>query len=136
MMINEVEQGRASFAYQSIINACNNKDDFKKKYKSYVKRLPMLIKTNGLGQALAFVKSKSANDNSSASGAYALIYKQVAQWLREDQKHLMDINPDDDLVQKIVELDIERYRYVTGEVMALLNWMKRFADGLIEGEDE
>lgn len=130
-MINKIEQGRASFAYECVIEACKDNEEFKKNYKSYVKRLPMLIKTNGLGQTLAFVKSKVSEK--SQGKAYKLLYDQISRWLKEDQKHLLDLGPNDELIEKVINLDIEHYRYVTDEVLALLNWMRRFADGMIEG---
>ena len=88
----------------------------------------MLIKTTGLGSTFAFIKSKSSKD------AYQLIYNQTKQWLNKDDKKLIDIKENDDLVDKIISLDSPEYRAVTIEVLAFFNWLRRFADGLIEGE--
>jgi len=65
-IINKLEKGRAEFAYKC---AENGKNILKKyeidgewyeddKYKSYIKKLPSMILSNGLGQTLAFVISK------------------------------------------------------------------------------
>lgn len=129
-----LEQGRAKFAYN-----CANKGSKikrKKEYKSYVKKIPMLIKTNGLGATFAFVKSKSDRDEEKSGYAYHLLYQQTADWLKKDEKHLITINDTDtdDLVKKIVELNSSEYRAVTNEVIAFFTWLRRFADGLIEGE--
>jgi len=40
------------------------------------------------------------------------------------------------LTDKIIHLKSPEYRAVTNEVLALFNWLKRFADGMIEGEEE
>lgn len=52
-----LEQGRAKFAYQSAEDG--SKIAKRKEYKSYVKKIPMLIKTNGLGAALSLLKPKA-----------------------------------------------------------------------------
>ena len=66
--------------------------------------------------------------------AYDLIYKQTAQWLKRDEKKLLDISDKDDLVKTIILLESPEYRAVTNEVLAFFNWLRRFADGLIKGE--
>lgn len=123
--IKTLEQGRASKAYEYAL--AGSKIEKKKEYKSYVKKIPMLIKTNGLGSAFAFIKSKGET--------YNLIYNQTYQWLKTDNK-LGIFNPqqNEDLVEKIINLESTQYRALTNEVLAFFNWLRRFADGLIEGE--
>ncbi|MDI3535032.1 MAG: CRISPR-associated protein Cmr5 [Thermosediminibacterales bacterium] len=134
-VIKGLEQGRASFAYQCAREG--SKIDRSKEYKQYVKKMPMLIKTNGLGAALAFVKSKSEEDKTKKSGyAYKLIYDQIAGWLKQDDKKLIDLSGDTDLVAAVISLDSSQYRAVTMEVLAFLNWLRRFAEGLIEGDPD
>ena len=132
--IKGLEQGRAKFAYDCALEG--SKIEKKKEYKSYVKKVPMLIKANGLGSTFAFIKSKSTDDKSKPGYAYHLIYNQTKDWLKNDNKKLLDIGEDDNLLEKIISLDSIEYRAVTIEVLAFFNWLKRFADGLIEGEDE
>jgi CRISPR-associated protein Cmr5 len=103
----------------------------KKEYKSYVKKIPMLIKTNGLGATFAFMLSKG--------GTYEVIGEQVLSWLEIDEKRFLnddDINSFKDLNKKIICSKSPEYRALTIEVLAFFNWLKRFADGLIEGEAE
>lgn len=140
-----LEQGRAAGAYKYVeIGRLlgggpkpNNKGDLEesktaKEYKSYLKKLPMLIKTNGLGAAMSFAFAKGKNDTSKAWG---LIYHQVTTWLQQDDKHLIEIS-DDNLMRALTNADSSTYRATTIEVLALLNWMRRFAEGLISGEAE
>ncbi|HHW01218.1 MAG TPA: type III-B CRISPR module-associated protein Cmr5 [Thermoanaerobacterales bacterium] len=131
-VIKGLEQGRASFAYKCA--RAGNQIDKRKEYKQYVKKLPMLIKTNGLGAALAFVRSKISDKTSESGHAYKLIYDQIAEWLKKDDKKLIDLSGDADLVAAIISLDSSQYRAVTIEVLAFLNWLRRFAEGLIEGD--
>jgi CRISPR-associated protein Cmr5 len=130
--IKGIEQGRAEYAYKCALQGKEMSQD--DKYKAYVKRIPMLIKTNGLGPTFAFVKSKGEKRMGYPKNAYDLIYEQTKEWLKKDEKGLLNLNDADDLVEKIISLDSATYRAVTSEVLSFLVWLKRFADGLIEGE--
>lgn len=129
----KLEQGRAAFAYQC---AEAGKGLTKsKEYKSYVKKMPMLIKTNGLGAAVAFAFAKGSKGGQPDKGsAWGLLYLQIEDWLlKEDQKELIKFDPSR-LAYQLTESDSSTYRAVTVEVIALLSWVKRFAEALIEGE--
>lgn len=102
-----------------------------KDYKSYVKKTPMLIKNNGLGATFAFIKSKAKDNN-----PYELLFRQTGDWLKNCNQICIDFSMESDLVAWIISLPSTDYRAVTVEVLAFFNWLKRFADGLIEGEDE
>ena len=120
-----IEQGRASFAYQKALEGQQKGVEDSKKYKSYVRKMPMMIKTNGLGATLAFYFSKDV--------MHKFVYEQIYEWLVSHQQ-LLTSKDSTAFVKEVVELNSQEYRMVTTEVMALLNWMRRFAEGLIEGE--
>ncbi|NLZ54806.1 MAG: type III-B CRISPR module-associated protein Cmr5 [Thermoanaerobacteraceae bacterium] len=123
--IKGLEQGRASFAYEKVLEAKKILKEDEVKYKSYVKKIPMYIKTNGLGPTFAFVKSKDKER------AYKLIYEQTEEWLKERGT----LQGEKELVQQIIEKNSTDYRYITNEVLALFNWLRRFSEGLIKGEE-
>lgn len=127
-IIKGLEQGRAAFAYECA--QIGSGIDKPKEYKSYVKKLPILVKTNGLGQTLAFYKSKAKDKK---NNTYALIYKQIGEWLKQNGN--IDLKEGDDLVQIIIQLETPIYRAITIELIAFAKWLSRFADGLIEGEE-
>ncbi|GAK61616.1 CRISPR-associated protein, Cmr5 family [Candidatus Vecturithrix granuli] len=106
-------------------------EKYGKEYKSYVKKIPMLIKTNGLGATFAFVFSK-ADEKS----PYTLIYQQTKEWLKHDPKGLMQFSEKTELAQELVQRNSAEYRAITIEVLAFFTWLRRFAEGLIEGEVE
>lgn len=133
--IKGLEQARASFAYECAKTAAANHAK-KKEYKSYAKKLPMMIKTNGLGGALAFALSKS-KDKEGRATSWGLIYIDVQSWLRQDQKKfLLGDHVQKDLAHAVIQLESSQYRAITIEVLSFLNWLRRFAEGLIEGEAE
>jgi CRISPR-associated protein Cmr5 len=118
----KLENGRALFAYECAEKG--SKSSKPKEYKSYVKKIPMLIKTNGLGATYAFIKSKG--------GTYDIIYNQTSEWLKKDEKNLLNLSNNTDLVRAIIDCESDKYRAVTVEVLAFFNWLRRFAEGLIE----
>jgi len=122
--INKLENGRAEFAYQ-----CAEKGANFTKYKSYVKKIPMLIKTNGFGATIAFIFSKKKN---SEDDTYNLIYKQITDWFKDDRNPFkFEIK---ELSKDICQINSQEYRAITTETLALFTWIRRFAEGLIEGE--
>jgi CRISPR-associated protein Cmr5 len=130
--VKGLEQGRAKFAYECAVVGSKIKKN--KEYKSYVKKIPMLIKINGIGETFAFINSKKDGNENKSGYAYQLIYSQTTKWLIKDEKKLINLSENDDLIEKIISLDSPVYRAVTNEVIAFFTWLTRFADGLIEGE--
>jgi len=120
-IINQ-EKARAIFAFACVEDA-NQNDKIKKDYKSYVRKIPMMILNNGLGATIAFIYSKKKEEN-----AYALIDRQILKWFKLDEK--------EDLVQWIINKNSQEYRAVTNEVLTLFSWLKRFAEGMIEEDKE
>ena len=41
-----------------------------------------------------------------------------------------------ELVEQVINLESQTYRQVTVETLALLNWMRRFVDGLMKDVDD
>lgn len=150
--VKGLEQGRAKFAYECALEGRNISSKIQirtewykdSKYKSYVKKVPALIKTNGLGSTFAFIKSKGQKGKdgknpgmeNNPKNAYDLIYEQTSKWFREDEKRLLEMNDDNDLIEIIISLDSLVYRAATNEVIAFFNWLIRFADGLIKEDTE
>lgn len=120
--ITGIEQGRAKFAYDCVVKV---KDD--KKYKGHIKKIPSCIKTNGLGATMAFIYGKD--------DTYKKIYGHIEEWLKKDNKNLIDLSGNKSMLNDIVGMGSQQYRTITIEVLAFINWLKRFADGLIEGEE-
>ena len=126
--IKDLEKQRAEFAFECVEKVIEkNGKDLKtsNEYKSYVKKIPAMIQTNGLGATLAFMYSKKKT--------YEIIYKQIDEWLKKERK-LKDNS--DELVKWVIHLDSSKYKHITNEVMALFLWLRRFAEGMIEKEED
>jgi len=148
--IKDLAKERSRFAYgcatqgKSILSSFQINNEYYKddKYKSYVKKIPMMILTNGLGATFAFIyskrkkydekKKKRAGEKENPKNGYDLIYKQVDEWLKQSYIH----KSEGDLIKWIIDQESPHYRATTNELLALFNWLKRFADGMIEDENE
>ncbi|MCX7948317.1 MAG: type III-B CRISPR module-associated protein Cmr5 [candidate division WOR-3 bacterium] len=133
-LITKLEKGRAEFAYRCVEEAIQNLSEIKKQkeYRSYVRKIPQMIISNGLGQTLAFVFAKKKNGN-----AYDLIYRQITDYLKSDATARIRMpNNQNELIKWVISLNSYEYRHVTEEILAFLNWLRRFAEGMIETEEE
>lgn len=123
----KLEQGRAAFAFQKATEG----KKIGKEYLSNVRKMPMQIKTNGLGAALAFAFAKGSKNGVPQDNAWGLLYQHIEKWLKEDKKQLIRFD-DNRLAARLTEVDSTTYRAVTIEVLAFLAWLKRFSEGLID----
>ena len=84
-----------------------------------------MVQVNGLGETLAFYYAKD--------GAYRVIYEQIAEWIKKSMGSLIDEKEKSkEFIEILVNMKSPEYRLVTMEVLALLNWMHRFAEGMID----
>lgn len=126
--LRTTEQIKAEFAF----NFAKNASGLGSNYKSYVKKLPMLIKTNGLGASFAFMFSKKNKDE----GKYwNQIGSDIYNWLKNQNKFDGNkVKSFDELVAHLNTVNSTEYRMLTAEILSFLTWLKRFADGLIQGD--
>lgn len=102
-------------------------EDIQKKYGSLARKLPSLVLGNGLGQTLAFLKSKGYDrGNLNPKKAEGLLYKDVSTYVLGEK---------DDLLEKVMGESSFEYRRHTTEVLAFAGWLKRFAEAEL-GEEE
>lgn len=130
--VNKIEQGRAEEAFRCVQNFVRT-DGKKKEYKSYSKKIPMLIKTNGLAATFAFMNTKKPDD------PYIQIGKDIVFWLQTlnpGLKTKMDnagnntkLNP---FLQVLLSASSEEYKYFTAETLSFMNWHRRFTEGMIK----
>ncbi len=97
-------------------------------YTSLSKKLPAYIQANGLGAALAFIKSKR-NDPAKRKNEHRAMYEDLSGWLRHKDCPFLLPNQQD-LAAFVIKLDGSSYRAYTLEVLAYLNWLRKFTDGL------
>lgn len=125
-MIISKEQERAKMAWELASAVPNHLID---DYASIVKSAPVMILTNGLGQALAFIISKSK------SKEYSLLYDHLNKWLAGNVVWTQNEDISNDLIERVIHEKSQGYRMATEEALAFLAWIKRFATALAKGGD-
>lgn len=96
------------------------------KYKTAVEKFPMLIKTNGLVNAMAFAQSKPD---------WKPLYEDLEKYFKCSEADKSDPNETlknqfrdgKGLIQVLIDLtDENNLRMATAETFALFTWLKRF----------
>lgn len=125
-----LEQQRATKAWEVVSQVKENPQNARcqKEYNSWVKKVPVLILANGLGQTLAFLKSKNDREKE-------LLYAHLSSWLMAQMSWSAQSQQKTDLLERLIHESSATYRRVTIETLAFLNWLKRFADALLERGD-
>ena len=119
-----LQQKRAKYALDRVNKAINSSVN-QKEYKSYAARLPAMIHTNGLGQAVAFFRSKGKKDT------HFELYQLLSDWLTQKDQPYANYN---DLLEGIVNDNMQQYRLAQMEAQALMSWVKKFAKAFM-GDD-
>jgi len=94
-------------------------------YARLCRDLPVMLLQNGLGQSLAFLRSKDGN-------AHKALYADISGWLIHERR----IYGEGDLSEAVMEGGRDEYIAAQEEALELSGWLKRFADALIIGRDE
>ncbi|MDI9870618.1 type III-B CRISPR module-associated protein Cmr5 [Flectobacillus roseus] len=120
-----IAQERAKFAWECTKSGKEN-NSVAEKYKSHVREFPMLILSNGLINAVAFVYDKGGIGKGDESGdkGWKLIYTHLEQWLKDDCG--MNLIQTDGLIQELLKCETDRLRIITNETISLFTWLKRF----------
>ncbi len=112
--IKLIEQKRATYALSRVQE---NKE--KEGFRSYARQFPATIQANGLGQAVAFYRSRGNGDT------HEILYSILSDWLCGEGQVYHGYK---DLLDAITQSDMLRYRRAQAEAQALLIWVKRFAE--------
>jgi len=127
---------RAKYAYDEIVEFkkkhSNNQSKSQSKLKSYSKSIPSYIKMNGLLATVAFLNNKRNGNDSVDKEAYKGLYDITVKWLK--QAGLLKIE-NNDLLDSLVKSQPSEYKNIEREVLSLFTWIRRFAEGELEGED-
>ena len=128
--IRAIANARAAYAFEKVkgfVKKAEKEPQKQREYRSYLKKMPAMVQVNGLGETLAFYYAKG--------GVYREIYEQIAEWIQKKMPFLIDEDNQGekkDFIEILVNMESPKYRLVTMEVLALLNWMHRFAEGMID----
>lgn len=129
--LRSTAQKRAKFALERIQRV---PDTQKEEYARLVRRLPVMILRNGLGQAIAFHLASAEGDADSAAGR---VVRDLSDWLMGVQaiyEEQRDARPLDRLIDALMAGSGNDYRRAQVEALGLLDWMKKFADAFLPSQ--
>ncbi len=109
-------QRRAQHAYRAVRNVSQN--EFAK-FLIEARKLPMRIRTAGLGHALAFLEAKDE---------VPALKRELSRWVLWDRYEKQADNTQPELLQEIVGGTSLQLRRWTDESLAYLEWLTRFAE--------
>ena len=127
-----MQQKRAAFCYEKVTKiAGHKKQDAAKRFKAYANSLPAMVQMNGLGQALAFAKSKC--DSEKPEGiAWQHLYDLISEWHGRKE----GCYTGQDVLEGIISSNMHVYRQAQAETQALMVWVKQFARAEIKGSTD
>lgn len=158
LLINQnVDHKRADYAYKCIKGIKGNIGSDEKKYHSAIKSSGVLIQTSGLLQTLSFYISKQGKDKENSDerivevsssevfkwndfSHYELIAFHILNWIhyRDDNSSLLlNVNNDSliNMYHDLLNRSEEEILLKTTESKALILWLERFADSMLEKEE-
>lgn len=140
------EQERAKWAWEAVdeiaaLERSDKSDKVKARYGTRARKLPSYLQVNGLGQTLAFLYAKGKGEGAKGGGgalgsgdAYLLrhLRDRVLRTIRHDNLQ----RTSDDVMATYTGLDPDQHRLVSAELAATAQWLKRFAEGRLEEEQD
>lgn len=121
------DQEYAATIFKQVQDEVNNNPnvDDKQQYGSMAHKLPILIRTSGLVQALQFVDSRGKDP-------HKLLLKHLAQTVLKSEAPAG--KEKEELLTQSRTNDLGKYMLLTQRTMAALLWYKRFAQSLLKVE--
>ena len=126
-MAQTLDQQRAQFAWDSVTQARKAIKEFSD-YKNLAKGAPALIMGNGLMPAIAFYESRKNSAPASVLG------NNVLAWLAirfKDERAFQPLPTNfNTAMERLLKADSGFYMRATDEALAMLKWLRQFADAL------
>ncbi len=134
-MLKSIENEMAKKAYECVLEIKNSKNKYDApKYKSHVKRLPVLIQNNGLLSAIMFYKSKKDE-------TLDKLLEHLKDWIGFRYKDVLNNSQNvkdlPEFIMGIIESgNIEVLFRIQKELIRFLTWLKMFSEAEISDEEE
>ena len=123
---------RAKWAWDSVSKAHEEGGKIESRYGTLARKLPAMLHTSGLGQTLAFLYSKRQGNGDPKTGDGLLL-----DHLRERLIDVFGVSFEGrTLVEAVLDLNPSKYRLASYEIRESALWLKRFAEGKLDREDD
>ena len=114
-------QKRSEFALSKTLKILEELNDpnLKKEFASFVAGVPTMILQNGFGLSIAFLVSKGKDKHKD-------VLEIIKEWL-ENNNFIKKTNSYSDMIKNISAFSQKEYLAAQKETLALLEWVKRYA---------
>lgn len=132
MAVQTLQQQRMAYSLEQVqhyadeLNRSQQPETWKtnrKKFKARASELPFMIHANGLGQALAFFRSKNRKDG------YDYLFDILSGWLIQDGRPLAG---EQDALVGVTQCSRNDYMMAQAEAILLMDWVKMFAAAFMD----
>ncbi len=113
-------QSDAIRALKQINGVKESGDKLTQRYGILAHRFPIMVRQNGLQQALGFVTGKSAGNSNSPEGQFL---SHIAETLELEAENL---------TEKILEAELEQYQFYTRRCLEAAIWYRRFTESVLK----
>ena len=118
MAIVTKQQKRAEFALEEVKKLMTDSNFVEKELAKLIVRMPTRLLSNGLGQMLAFLRSKEENE--------VKVFKIIKKYLGEEKQS------DIDFLLSINTMESKLYQEKQMEVLKMLEWLKYYGRAFAE----
>jgi CRISPR-associated protein Cmr5 len=135
-MLQSRDQAYAAQVYSQIEKLLGHNRKEQKQYGSMSHKLPVLIRSAGLAQALAFVSATAKRGKEGRDGAPTKWSPQ--RQLLDDLAQSLNLENADRLLTESRKASLDEYMFLTQNALTALLWYKRFAQSVlnVESSDE
>lgn len=127
-----LDQRRARHAWDAVSAAREQlKQPLRESYAREAKRLPVRIRTAGLGHALAFLAAKESGSNANGQ-----LLRDLDDWVLCQRRPSGLPRDAKRTTEAIVQGDSAFLQLATDEVLAWLQWLTRFSEAEFGGGEE
>jgi len=131
-MNRTMEQKRAEYAMDKVKKHGFTEDKNIKKYATLIRKLPSMVMQNGLGQSMAYLLADAENNADAKNNKEKpsrKLYFCIGEWICKERK--IYSSPPEGLMQALMVGDKTTYLHAQQEALALLAWMRKFADAYL-----
>ncbi|MDD3553721.1 MAG: type III-B CRISPR module-associated protein Cmr5 [Deltaproteobacteria bacterium] len=123
-MSRTLGQERAQYCLQKLEKLRCDRAEF----KPLTAGLPAMILQNGFGQTLAFLISKEKNKEQKEQNGdkHRTAFDIITEWLIK--RKLIHQGKPSDILKQISEMEQSKYLQAQKETLAMLEWLKRYAN--------
>lgn len=130
-----IEQKRAEHAANAITRDLKSKSQLDT-YAKFVRKVPSMLTTQGLGQTVAYLSSKARDSNKNLT-IDGLVLQHLREWLTSPDDLIgWPKGDDEEFRAQIAQCDNATYYLALGEAITYVGWLKRLSQAhLLEWND-